>query len=93
MPRLHRQDIDLINLIANRAAKMAVQYESACTEQEYKRTFLMDLMATHENCPLRLTELLIADDGNFAHDVFGINRHLDRTTRQLQDCFLPRYAA
>lgn len=54
---------------------------------------VMDIIAVHRNgCPLRLAELLAADDFNFAHDVFGIRRHLDRTTGQLRNCFVPRFA-
>ena len=54
---------------------------------------IMDLDACHSNgCPLKLQELLETDDGNFAHDVFGIRSHIDRRTGQLQDCFIPRYA-
>ena len=53
----------------------------------------MDLSACHANgCPLRLNDLLAADDFNFSHDVFGINRHIDRKTGKLNDCFLPRFA-
>jgi len=53
----------------------------------------MDITATHLNgCSLKLVELLKTDDGNFAHDVFGIRRHIDRETGQLKHCFLPRYA-
>lgn len=53
----------------------------------------MDIDACHSNgCPLKLQELLEADDFNFAHDAFGIRAHIDRTTGKLQDCFLPRYA-
>jgi len=52
----------------------------------------MDLTATHLNgCPLRLKDLLEADDFNFAHDVGGIARHIDRSTGQLTRCFLPRF--
>lgn len=91
---LKRTEINRINEIANRAAKMAVAYEMATSEPEVKRTFLMDLMAVHEHsCRLRLDDLLTADDSNFAHDVFGINQHLNRKTYQLEDCFLPRFAA
>ena len=58
-----------------------------------KTTFVMDLTACHANGnPLRLAELLAADDGNFAHDIFGINRHLNRQTGELMDCFSPRYS-
>ena len=52
----------------------------------------MDISATHNSCPLKLDELLAADDFNFAHDVFGIFRHINRKTGELRDCFLPRYA-
>jgi hypothetical protein len=53
----------------------------------------MDIDATHCNgTPLKLEELLKADDANFAHDVFGIIRHIDRTTGKLTMCFLPRYS-
>ena len=59
-----------------------------------RRSLVMDLTACIANgTPLKLDDLLIADDGNFAHDVFGIARHIDRQTGQLGDCFLPRYAA
>lgn len=53
----------------------------------------MDVTAVHANgCPLRLDDLLMADGFNFAHDLCGIYRHLDRETGQLRDCFVPRYA-
>ena len=53
----------------------------------------MDIVAVHANgCPLKLNDLLESDDFNFAHDVFGIGRHLNRETGQLEDCFLPRFA-
>ncbi len=51
----------------------------------------MDLAAVHLNaCMLDLNKLNQADDFNFSHDVFGIRRHLDRTTGQLGGCFSPR---
>lgn len=53
----------------------------------------MDITATHKNGnPLRLRDLLEADDLNFTHDVFGIERHLDRRTGQLADMFRPRFS-
>lgn len=52
----------------------------------------MDIVATHANGnPLRLRDLLGADDFNFAHDIFGIYRHLDRDTGKLGDHFSPRF--
>ena len=54
----------------------------------------MDIDACHNNgCPLKLQELLDADDFNFAHDVFGIRGNIDRTTGELLNCFVPRYAS
>ncbi|WP_398473379.1 hypothetical protein [Tardiphaga sp.] len=53
----------------------------------------MDLTATHCNGnPLRLQELLDADDLNFTHDVCGIYRHLDRNNGKLKDMFSPRFS-
>lgn len=53
----------------------------------------MDITACHANgTPLRLLDLLGADDFNFAHDVFGIERHLDRETGELDGRFMPRFA-
>ncbi len=54
----------------------------------------MDITATHANGnPLRLDELLAADDFNFMHDVFGIYRCLDRDTGKLTGFFRPRFSA
>ncbi len=54
----------------------------------------MDLMATHANgCPLKLKELLEAKDFDFWHDINGIGRNINRGTGELENCFLPRYAA
>ena len=53
----------------------------------------MDITACHANgCPLDLARLLAAEDFNFAHDVYGIMAHIDRSTGKLRDCFLPRFA-
>jgi hypothetical protein len=53
----------------------------------------MDITAVHLNdTPLRLNDLLNADDFNFAHDVNGIAGHLNRQTGMLMNCFLPRFS-
>ena len=58
-----------------------------------KMDILMDIDACHSNGnPLRLNDLLKADDTNFAHDVFGIRQHINRKTGQLEHCFVPRYS-
>lgn len=53
----------------------------------------MDLVATHCNGnPLRLADLLDADDFNLLHDVSGIARHLNRDTGKLEGFFRPRFS-
>lgn len=79
------EDAKIIGQIATRACTVWPEGD--------RLNFEMDITATHVNgCPLKLAELLAADDFNFAHDVAGIYRHLDRTTGKLLDCFLPRFA-
>lgn len=52
----------------------------------------MDISAVHVHCPLRLSDLLSADQFNFAHDMYGIQRHINRRTGELKNFFLPRFA-
>lgn len=53
----------------------------------------MDIVACHANGnPLRLADLLGADDFNFLHDCLGIERNLCRDTGQLKNSFLPRFS-
>jgi hypothetical protein len=52
----------------------------------------MDLSAAQNSAPMRLQDLLHFADPDFAHDVWGIARHINRETGQLEDCFLPRCA-
>lgn len=60
-----------------------VDYTSLC----------MDIEACHCNgCPLDLNKLASAEEYDFAHDVFGIRRHINRLNGALEDCFLPRCA-
>ena len=45
-----------------------------------------------EVMPLRLQDLLDADESNFTHDIGGIHRHLKiGSPSRLADCFVPRY--
>lgn len=71
-------------------------HQSLGVPKQYQRSrmdLLMDLEATHCNgCRLDLSRLLEADDFNFMHDMIGIQKHLNRKTGELEDCFVPRYA-
>ena len=54
----------------------------------------MDLVATHLNSvKLDFPKMLAADKFNFAHDICGIQRHLNRDNAQLMNSFLPRCSA
>jgi len=83
-----KEEYRTINAIARRAVTMAARfgYEYPIMDAS------MDLTAAHTVCPLKLEQLLAADDANFSHDVFGIRRHLNRETGVIEDCFLPRFA-
>jgi hypothetical protein len=84
-----KKEMELESEIAKRAVIMAMKLDV----QYNQMTAIMDIDACHNNdCPLKLAELLNADDTNFAHDVFGIRANIDRATGKLQNCFVPRYA-
>lgn len=53
----------------------------------------MDICAANSDVGLDLKKLLAFDDFNFAHDVFGIRRHMDRATAKLTGHFSPRSTA
>lgn len=75
--------------------KICERYENttgATEDPNYERINLdMDLTACHANgCPLDFEKLLLFPDFDFFHDLHGISRHIDRTTGELKDFFLPR---
>jgi hypothetical protein len=85
-----RREMLLIGEIAGRAMRL---YESLGHIEVQHATIVLDLMSCHYVAqPLRLAEMLFGRDSDFLHDVAGINRHLDRETLKLKDCFLPRFA-
>lgn len=82
-----KKDALLIHQIAMRAAML---YQDAKIRMA-TLDIDMDVTAVHANgCPLNLEKLFAFPDFDFMHDITGINRHLDRNTGKLMDCFLPR---
>lgn len=82
-------EMTLIGQIADRAVML---YAKHSVRVERLDTFL-DVTAVHQRIqPLRLSDLLAADDLNFIHDITGINRHLDRDNYRLNDGFSPRFS-
>jgi hypothetical protein len=55
----------------------------------------MSLMMDLESVELDIEKLLNAPAFDFAHDIYGIIRHMDRSQYpgKLTDCFLPRCSA
>lgn len=79
------EDAGLIKKIVERAMTLAPDADRLGLE--------MDITACHANgCKLALRSLLEADDFNFIHDIFGIQKCIDRTTGKLTSFFLPRYS-
>lgn len=55
-------------------------------------TVAMDIELADDIFNLRLDDLLSADEFNFAHDICGIQTHINRRLKCFEDCFVPRYA-
>lgn len=84
-----QQEARIIHKIAARAVNMAIGagFDYPIMDAD------MDITACHCNGnPLKLDALLRADEFNFAHDVFGIRRHINRETGKLENCFSPRFS-
>ncbi len=84
-------DCYIISRIVDRALRLAQSWSAPGLN---RRALTMDLTACHASgMPLNLQALLdTPEEGSFAHDVFGIHRHLDRATGQLTQCFVLRFA-
>ena len=82
-----KEDAKLIRDVARRVFDM-----NPDTDYNYL-DLVMDLEAVHSNgCPLDFQKLLDFPDFDFEHDIYGIQRHIDRTTGKLTDFFVPRCA-
>ena len=84
-----KSDQRLIQKIAYRAVDMFHAVDLQVTPAQ----MMMDVTAVHANGNrLKLEDLLESDQANFAHDIGGIYRNLDRETGKLQNCFVPRFS-
>lgn len=79
-----KQEDEIIVKIIERAEGLGVEYD--------RLSLWMDISAVHSKYPIRLQEWLEADNFNFLNDVFGIIKHLNRQTGELEEFFLPRFA-
>lgn len=86
---VEKYEMELIKKICERVDDFPV----ICAMQD-KIVWLMDLTACHANgCRINLIKLLKAPDFDFAHDICGIRKNINRQTGVIENCFLPRCAA
>ena len=86
---LTTKEVKTIHQIAKRASWMAKDLGFYATLDD----LYLDILNCHtSDCKLDLQKFLTFNDYNLAHDAFGIQRHINRTTGELKDCFLPRCA-
>ena len=83
-----KEEYKQVAQIAERAVKL---YCNAGEERE-PIDIQMDLECCNETIPLDFNKLECINNFNLMHDISGIGRHLNRETRQIEDCFLPRCA-
>ncbi len=84
----------LVTSVEAEIAKRAVLLAEKAGIKYSQMDAMMDIDACHCNGnPLRMGDLLVADEFNFAHDIFGIRANLNRHTGQLENCFVPRFSA
>jgi ribosomal protein S27E len=77
----------LATQIADRAIALARSYD---LEQRWSRAGTVDdVLRAHAICPLDLVQFLGSSDKDFAHDVGGIRRHLNRIAGRFENGFEP----
>lgn len=79
-------ELEVINKIVNRALK------TLRLRQLTPLCMTMDLIAVDQDCGLAFSGLLAADDFDFVHDIYGIDKNMNRTTGKLENEFVPRFA-
>ena len=81
----YANDMNLISQIADRARSTHPHLQ--------KMSLVMDIDFVNQVNPLRLKDLLEADEFNFWHDVYGIMQNFNRESKRLENCCLPRFTA
>jgi hypothetical protein len=84
-----KKKLDIELAVIERAEALFRKYGYA---PDQRITMFLDLENANKQYPLDLEAMLAADNSNFAHDWFGIRRHMNRKTGLLEDCFVPRFA-
>lgn len=79
-----KQRIEKIGQIIDRAEDMKLRFD--------RHTLFMDLRYVDDKMGLKLDEFLSADETNFVHDIYGIQKNFNRETKEMDNFFLPRFA-
>jgi len=82
---MSKEKFESIVKIAERAEQMNITSSD-------RLSLIMDIEAATDEFNLRLEELLNADNFNFAHDVCGIQKNINRETKKIENFFVPRFA-
>ena len=83
------EETELIGKVVDRAVSEGILPNRSA----YVMNLTMTLSACVANgCKLDLQGLLDADEFNFRHDIYGIEKHMDTKTGKLQNHFWPRFA-
>ena len=91
--KISTEDLELIEAIAERAAQMYIKlFGSLKSLRVFRIHAGMGLVCVHSQSPLRLKDLLEADDVNFSYDLGEIRTNLNRNTGKLDNFFCPRFS-
>ena len=82
--KFNKKEREIVTKIIDRALDAGIYNDALMAK--------MDISAVHAHCPLRLDDLLHADQFNFFHDLHGIKRHISRKTGLLEHFFLPLFS-
>ena len=79
------KELLLVNQIIKRARE-----ENVINNSE-RQHYIMNLIAANANgCPIDFEKLLNAPPFDFKHDIYGIEKNIDKKTGEIKNCFLPR---
>ncbi len=86
--KIKRNEDPIIESIVQRLVEYG--YRDRCPVDRMSAS--MSIRAAHLANPLRLADLLAADEFNFKHDAYGILNHVDVNTGEMTDGFSPRFS-
>ena len=85
-------EVRIIGQIAKRAADSAKNQGLTQLSLSYRWSeFAVDILEFHENMPMRLQDLLEANDVDFAYDILGIHESFDFGNKTLKEGFVPLF--